>query len=564
MRTNANLRLEQKLLPALYGLLILGYCVAYAPFGLDNNDGGFILGLAFQYFSGSEIYKDIVYIRPPVSILLHSIAFHPPFDFAPILASRVFFYFQIGVYSWAAAYFCKCWFNFPAADVYLVSALSFIFSAHNVTPMPWHTVDGVFFSALAFTLIAPNQRYNLIRNIVAYTFGFLAALSKQPFYILPLLLWIFIFLKEDKNRLTNATIPLIGSFLLTLFLLSNFVDLERMASAISSQTRLRDLVSAGLVAYLRDILNLSSFIFAAPTAIALLIKILIKSKTTTDRQCKLINVFTTFSIVWLFVGIAKHFASQTAWSSPQSIIDGLFVFTGLASAWLALKERSVAWTGVLLLHLVAWASSISWGYTTSIFFSAPAVIVLYLKLFSSFGTSKLVKSAAFMLVIASAGIFWTGHRYHYSLEGPAKREQSTVHLGEQFPRLNGIFSTQERLDMYLSTQELLRELRGGDILVAPNIPLFHAIFDQPNLIGVDWLLNAEIGPYQKEVKERIEKQILYALVYKKASPRPEKEGRFGSFITAEIIESWTPLNLQNEHFLIYQNPKSSELAGRIN
>lgn len=564
MIANASSCLNNKTLPALYFILISAYCIAYAPFGLENNDSGFILGLAFQYFSGYEIYKDIAYIRPPVSILLHSLAFYPPFDSAPILAGRIFFYFQIGIYSWAAAYFCKSWFNIRAAEAYLISALSFIFSAHNITPMPWHTVDGVFFSVTAFVFTVPHQRYNLLKHTAAYTLGFLAALSKQPFYILPLLLWIFIFIKEDKNRFAVATTPLIGSFLLTFALLSSFVDVDEMATAISSQTRISDLITAGAVAYLRDLLDLNSSIFTAPLVIALLTKILIKTHAVDDNKIKVLDIFIVLSIAWLYLGIAKYFTSQATWGAPQSIIDTIFFFTGLTSAWLAVKERSVPWTGVLLLHLVAWASSISWGYTTSIFFSAPSVIVIYLKITPRFASEKLAKGVAFILITVSAGIFWTGHRYHYSLEGPVRREQSAVHLGEKFPKLNGIFSTKEQLDMYLSIQSLQKELRSKNVLVAPNIPLFHTVFEQPNPTGADWLLNAEVGPYQNQVKQKIESQILYAIIYKKANPKPEKEGKFGSILTAEIIENWVPINLQSEHFLIYKNPNNIEIKNLVN
>jgi hypothetical protein len=37
----------------LYVLLVLLYCFLYAPFGLENNDGGFILGLAHQFSQGA-------------------------------------------------------------------------------------------------------------------------------------------------------------------------------------------------------------------------------------------------------------------------------------------------------------------------------------------------------------------------------------------------------------------------------------------------------------------------------------------------------------------------------
>lgn len=39
--------------------LVAFYMSVYAPDGLKNNDGGFMLGLAFQLFKGAHFYSEI-------------------------------------------------------------------------------------------------------------------------------------------------------------------------------------------------------------------------------------------------------------------------------------------------------------------------------------------------------------------------------------------------------------------------------------------------------------------------------------------------------------------------
>ena len=53
----------------IYLFFILGYCWIYAPYGLENNDGGFILGLSYQLSQGLVLYEEIINAKPPMSII---------------------------------------------------------------------------------------------------------------------------------------------------------------------------------------------------------------------------------------------------------------------------------------------------------------------------------------------------------------------------------------------------------------------------------------------------------------------------------------------------------------
>ena len=68
------------------------YSIMFAPFGFDSYDGGFILGLSWQFFLGSIPYSEILYVRPPFSYIFHSLFFLFDNDYSIIL-SRVFFLF---------------------------------------------------------------------------------------------------------------------------------------------------------------------------------------------------------------------------------------------------------------------------------------------------------------------------------------------------------------------------------------------------------------------------------------------------------------------------------------
>jgi hypothetical protein len=73
----------------------------------------------------------------------------------------------------------------------------FLFSVHNFPPIPWHTVDGIAFSALGIFLIAGrNSVFSSVIGMVALVLG---ALTKQSFYPMPLMGLASVFFLRRKH-----------------------------------------------------------------------------------------------------------------------------------------------------------------------------------------------------------------------------------------------------------------------------------------------------------------------------------------------------------------------------
>ena len=64
---------HQWLGPAVFTAIVVFYAAAWAPLGLDTEDGGFILGLSWRILSGDVPYRDFFYVRPPISLYLHGL-----------------------------------------------------------------------------------------------------------------------------------------------------------------------------------------------------------------------------------------------------------------------------------------------------------------------------------------------------------------------------------------------------------------------------------------------------------------------------------------------------------
>jgi len=546
---------QRNVLILLYVLLILLYCFIYAPLGLENNDGGFILGLAHQFSEGAQIYGEIVYIRPPTSIILHSLNFIAPFDVAPILASRFFYFVQVGAYSAITSLMVSRHFKFEPAGSFLLAALSFVFNAHNFPPMAWHTVDGIFFSVLAMflaTIAQYGSRSTIFaKSFLAFVFALLAALSKQPFYITPLLVAFVLIYPLSVRRIGMTALAALASAIAAYVFLAWLLNVDAMLNAIASQTNLRDLLSAGVLNYALDWYGLRSLVSVGPLALVLLIWALMRQagKEISPRSLQL-----TFAIsVTIFMAsMLQMFLATDRWVSPMAMLDSLFTVTALVSLLQTFRTRQAIWVVLTALHGISWAASISWGYPTVALFSAPSIIVVALAgVDLNKGQKKQIAISA-LGVCSAIAIFFAGHQFLYSLEGPVKRSDVVVNIGDEFPALKGIRLTVAQAD---ALQELhsLKSRLGENLVVAPNWPLYNIIFGGLNPLGVDWLLNTEVGPYDQTVRSRLN-AVDYVLLFRNASPSPYSEGRYGSGITKSVLETWVLEDNSGRHFQVYSNP----------
>ncbi len=535
---------------ALYWLLFLGiifgYSSLYAPYGLENNDGGFILGLAYQFFLGNSLYDQIIYVRPPVSPILHSFVYYPPFSYAPVLIDRIFFFAQIATYSALSALLAKRLFVWGSRFTAIVATLIFIFSAHTFPPMGWHTVDGIFFSVIAIYILLVGVQNNLLIFISA-VFAILAAGTKQPYYLTPIIL-LMLSLAFWESRRAFYVLSFSFLFIVIVFfaILKQHNSVESFLGAISSQTNLKDLFSAGVMNYIKDISDSRSIIGAWPIFIALCIGIYKKHRIS--------SVLLIGSIFLFLAVIAQFYITETSWGEPLSVFDSVFIFTFLGSFLMLVKARERKWFLVLAMHTVAWSASISWGYLTAILYAAPSVITLAYFLNSTWDvTPNIIRALSIVILPLALLVFYFGHQYSYSLEGAVPRNSITQNMEDVSPALKLIKAPSEQFHLYKELLYLTSKIHDRPFIVLPNIPLVHMLAKASNPIGIDWPLNAEIGNQLQKIQSRMDSSVDYALIYSNASPSPDNSDKFGSDITIYVIKNWQIID-KSEHFVIYANP----------
>jgi hypothetical protein len=250
----------------LFFIIVILYCVLYAPYGLNDCDDGFILSQSWRMYNGEIPYKDFMTIRPFFTPFIHSVFLHIVPDNYQVIFERYLFYVLMAL----SSLFCSLsiYKGYKVVNPYLLASLGFVISVGSFPPMAWHTVDGIFFASIAFYFLTLGY------TDLFLPFLLLSALCKQSFYPLILVGIYFVYFvfsldKENIYWLIGELLILVISFFTLLFysgLLPNFIEQTTRSSGVipvilsyfkPSLHRILFLFSLAVYLYKRELLLLS-------------------------------------------------------------------------------------------------------------------------------------------------------------------------------------------------------------------------------------------------------------------------------------------------------------------
>jgi len=528
------------------------YIAGYAAVGIESNDTGFIMGLAHQLALKARLYDDVIYVRPPVSPWLHSLFFHGPFASAPLYWDRCFVFLQLAASAALGVLTVAHRLAWRPAFAPWVACLAFVVAAHNFPAMAWHTLDGVFFSALALCLCGARLQPWLLKVALASAAAWLAAGAKQPFYLTPLLVAAWCVIEgRDAGQRVLALAAWAGSLLLWLAGLSRVADVHAMWSAISAQTTGQDLWAAGIQSYWIDLSRPYALLGAWPL-LGVLVWGLWRQRPSPAAAWSLLAISgLSWALCW------RWFRAQDIWGAPYFMFDAAFVFTALSALVMWWRTRSSTWGLVWAMHAVAWASSISWGYCTVMLFVAPVLITLAHVLHEALPLAPAaLRWVALLSLPAALLTFWEGHRLYFSGELALPRAELTEEMPGLGPSMRHIRTAPVLAERYNELIGLVQRY-PGPFVALPNMPLAHTWAGQPNPIGIDWPMNAEVGPALPRVRQRLNARVAVAFVGKDALRAVRDPGKFGSQLTVDVVERWRLIG-ETAHFLVYANPQAPQ------
>jgi hypothetical protein len=156
--------------------------------------------------NGKLLYQDIIYVRPPLPVLLRALELQLlPSTFSE-LGMRWIFYLEV----WLSAYMGARLLA-RGNRMWLIAVFGFILSVHNYSPKSWHTTDGIFFAVLSAFLLSGEKR-TWWRAIAAGTALFAALMCKQSFY--PLAVAAIVVMATEKTLTGRVKLAFVTGFCL--------------------------------------------------------------------------------------------------------------------------------------------------------------------------------------------------------------------------------------------------------------------------------------------------------------------------------------------------------------
>lgn len=521
----------------LFFALVAGYCLFYAPFGVNETDGGFLTGLGWQVLSGKGLYQDIVYVRPPMPVWLRALELQLLPEQLAILGERWIFYIKIGLYSWlGAAVLTK------GENRWLLAVFGFVVSAHCYPPMAWHTVDGILFGVLA--AFFANRGTKLGWGLAGIGLC-CALLCKQSFYPLLPMFGLYLWL-EKENRL-GKTIWFLGTISLCAGLFVNYLHQNNIFEAYLKMTAGAasggQAIQHGLLDYFRITpeLALPSILLLAPVVWCFW-------KAKNPRLA-----FGAWSL-WLFALIASYAA--ITWLRQDHTVPfaqsralfwvALLVF---GTSFIVHRSSLKVHRSSLLLLGISWCSSVSWGYNLPILFAVPlvwAAMELTRNLAEAAQAVRYLKLYHFGVLIALLLAFRVGYEFVYR---DGRRSEMLEPMGAIFPPLSGIYSDRETAELYRDLKALTKRY-GPNFKTLPAFPQANFLTHSPPPLPLDWVVNRETNGDNSLVIKNLRE--IHPILFIQKSFREKIDSDPEMEITQMLLKSGTILE-ETPHFWVVDN-----------
>lgn len=519
--------------------------LAYGFYGFCDTDQGFIQALSWRIVNGEIPYRDFIYVRPPVSIYLHAI---PMLVFPTqwvIVVERFLFYFFVSLSVYWMTRSLESYFDFKVIGLSpeAFALIAFICSVHNFPPMPWHTVDGIFFAALGINRICKGKNtFQLLPGII---FIILSALCKQGFYpMIPAGFFLLGFLKGKKFLLhVSALLAILLTLSAGWIVQAEPGWFTLFWQQTTGATTLEDLFEVGLIRYVKPFLLL---------VVPLLI--VWRAQGLYDRKYlpAIIYGAVFFGLLGLHVYRTMVF---DIYIGPSYGFSQTFFLLAVGVAVKGFWVNRRAFALLIVLLLLSWCTGISWGYANTMLCFTPVLFGVIYGLYEEF--SFTVPRYFYSIIsIVLIWIFAILYQYPYR---DAPREEMDYQLAEVFPRFGWIYTGE---DFYVKTLELqkLHQKYRGEFSVLPAYPLASFLTDTHNPLPVDWAHNNEVnnGRNSQWVEASLEEKTDYIFVERDKIKEARDAGPFGSSITGFVLDHWENVET-GVYFDVYRSPKRSAL-----
>lgn len=525
-------------------LIISFYCLILSQYGMETWDTGYMSSFAWRIVNGQHVYEDFIYKFPPVTIYAHAF-------FMKILPETgQFFYFRIIAY---LSFLLQVYFfvsgtyliyNIKKVNKWGLIILCFLISWLNFPPYPWPTTDGLLYASIAFWIVAKNTKVNFVTLFLIAFFSLLSALSKQSFYLIPLLILVWIYIRYNLKASLYYIISLsilIGIFVLLICQITTWQNFKQQHNGTLD---LRDLYIVGFHHYV-----FMPFKFFVALTIIISTSLFIYLKKTNQKIGQLTpylkKIAIAFLLVAIFLFLINKFFAASFLAFDAAVIALLYSYFE--------KKKTISYLfPLVVLIAISWSVSISLGYQTTLLF-ATGIILNFITLFEnevSINPKKYILIGLPLCLVAFAS---NKNPYH---------EDSILELNYSLesisPKLKYIKTKKETFEKHLELKQLIKKY-GENYIVAPSMPMANYLFNTQSQLPGDWLLDHEIdGQNERFIKICSNKKNYIFIEKSFVTGEDFKESTIKASPTAWYIYKKFNKIDTTKYFIVYNSIKTNE------
>lgn len=450
----------------------------FSPYGLNPSDDGVVLSNTKRFLFNESPHKDFIQIRPIGSnIFWYPLVFvFTKFNIpGVILAGRFIFWLQLIIIAWTwVLTINKFTIKTKHFFLYPLVIISVLLSSHNFPPMPWTTIDGLFFLSIGIYLFFSKNKS--LKFIGFLCLGFLPWI-RQSFAIVPLVLWLFL---DKKNKIRSFGPLLLPSGIILIYFLSQ----NAVSDMLFQLTSRSEIYKVGILTYIKQFKGLYPL---WKTGVYFWLFFLIITFIKNKKIKSNIFWFLTFSSIY-FLTI------KTQINNPKNISFFIFyILISLIPLLIIKKNKNIFFIYILLI-IITWSTSISLGYNTPVLFIGNTLIFIYLFIMTYFN-KKIYKYLFItnLLILIMISPYYKNYRDNHMYRDLPKKNL-TFNLGEIYPALTGIYSNKNMFEYFTNLKSNYQKYKINNqtkIALAPSNAIFWLLISDPNPLNIDWVQNAE-------------------------------------------------------------------------